>query len=111
MDTQNYNEYNTYESQTVQEPVKQTNGLAIASLIVSIIGLLFCCCYGVPAIICGIAGLILGIMANKKGKSGMATAGIIISIVSLVFGVLYVVLMIVGIMGAGGLEEALNAYM
>ena len=97
MDTQNYNEYNTYESQTVQEPVKQTNGLAIASLIVSIIGLLFCCCYGVPAIICGIAGLILGIMANKKVKSGMATAGIVCSVISLALVILFIIIVAAGV--------------
>ncbi len=108
MDTQNYNEFNTYESQTVQEPVKQTNGLAIASLIVSIISLLGCCCSGLIGIIAGIAGLILGIMANKNGKSGMATAGIVISIISIVFGVAF---MIIGVVFAGAIEEAMSAYM
>lgn len=108
MDTQNYNEFDTYESQTAQEPVKKTNGLAIASLIVSIIGLLGCCCSGLVGVIAGIAGLVLGILANKNGKTGMATAGIIISIISIVFGVVY---LIIGVVFAGAIEEAMAAYM
>ena len=49
-------------------------------------------------------GLVLGIMANKKGKTGMATAGIIISIVALVLSVASVVISLV-------FADALKEYM
>jgi len=60
----------------------QTSGMAVASLVLGIAGLLCCCC-GAPAIV----GLILGILAlseiNKSGGRlegrGLAIAGIAVS--------------------------------
>ncbi|MDZ5620262.1 DUF4190 domain-containing protein [Nocardioides sp. HM23] len=57
---------------------KQTNGLAIASLVVSIVSIAFCC--GFP----GVAGAIMGHVARKQIREqdqtgdGMALAGIIV---------------------------------
>ncbi|MGI5891323.1 MAG: DUF4190 domain-containing protein [Bacillota bacterium] len=64
----------------------QTNGKAIASLVLSIIAfiLVFSGPFAIIGIILSIVGLVTGIKANKVEKSGMATAGIIISIISLV---------------------------
>lgn len=102
MDTQNYNEF---ESQNVGEQPKKTNGMALASLIVSIVSLLLgCCCIGWIGLIGGIVSLVLGIMANKKEKSGMATAGIVISIIAIVGSILMIV---IGIVFADALEDYL----
>ena len=65
------------------------NGMAIASLICGIVGILCCCCCGLGFIL-GIVGLILAIVSKGKngGKmSGLAIAGLICSIVSAVFGI------------------------
>lgn len=59
---------------------KNYNGLAIASLVLGILSLLFIG-FG---ILFGIAGIITGIMSRKEHLSGMATAGIIMSIIGLV---------------------------
>lgn len=78
---------------------KQTNGLAIASLVVSLVGLVFCC--GFPSV----AGAIMGHVARKQIREqgqegdGMALAGIIVGWAA--FGlavagaILYVVLVVV----------------
>ncbi|MCL2376973.1 MAG: DUF4190 domain-containing protein [Defluviitaleaceae bacterium] len=63
---------------------EQGKGLAIASLILGCIGLVFSWLMGfagLPALI----GLILAIVAKKKGFSGgLGTAGLIVSIVAIV---------------------------
>ncbi len=67
----------------------QTNGKAIASLV---LGILSCVCvfFGIAiifgeiiGIVLGVIGLVLGISARKECPSGMATAGIVLSIISL----------------------------
>jgi hypothetical protein len=60
---------------------KQSNGFAIASLVIGIIALLGSCCYGG---LLGILGIIFGIVAIKKSQSqGMSIAGIATSAVAL----------------------------
>jgi Domain of unknown function (DUF4190) len=69
-----------------------TNGLAITSLILSIIGLPLYFCYGF-GIIFGIAALIFGYIArsqikqsgNQQGGDGLAKAGIIIGWIPIAF--------------------------
>ncbi|GIF24333.1 hypothetical protein BJ973_007812 [Actinoplanes tereljensis] len=64
-------------------PPQQTEGLAIASLVVSCAAVLGLCFYGFGAIL-GIVGAILGHVARKRiardgsGGAGMALAGIIV---------------------------------
>jgi len=75
-------------------PGKQTNGLAIASMILGIAGWVFCAGGGLGSIV----GLILGIVAlnqlnknpEQEGK-GMAIAGIILNALSLL-GIIIVIL-------------------
>lgn len=64
------------------EPPLPGAGMATASLVLGIIGLLFWLCpiVGLPI---GIVGLVLGIQANKSMRRGSATAGIIMSIICL----------------------------
>jgi hypothetical protein len=58
-------------------------GLAIASLILGIVGMV-CCCGGITSIL----AIVLGIIARSKGyKSGMATIGIILGAVGIIFGI------------------------
>lgn len=61
-----------------------TPGMAIGSLVLGIISILFCCCSG-GGILFSIPGIIMGLSANKKVKTGVGTAGIICSIVGTVF--------------------------
>lgn len=63
---------------------ESTPGFAIASLILGIISILFCCCWG-GGIVFAVPGIIMGLSANKKTKTGVGTAGIICSIVGAVF--------------------------
>lgn len=63
----------------------QTNGKAIASLVLGIIACV-CVFFGYGAllgIVLGVVGLILGINAKKEQPSGMATAGIVLSIIAI----------------------------
>lgn len=70
----------TYQTQNTT--LKKTSGLAIASLVLGIIGILTSCF--VIGVIPAIIGLILAIvdLANKKTKNGMNIAGLVLSIVS-----------------------------
>jgi membrane associated rhomboid family serine protease len=89
---------------------KQSNGFAIASLVIGIIALLGSCCYGG---LLGILGIIFGIVAIKKSQSqGMSIAGIATSAVALL---ITIVILAVGIMALrnpefqNALEDAATA--
>ncbi|MDF2540675.1 MAG: hypothetical protein K0S47_393 [Herbinix sp.] len=64
--------------------VKRHKGLAIASLVLGIIGLLAWCIplFGLPITI---VGLVLGILGLKSIYKGMAIAGIVLSSLGLLF--------------------------
>jgi drug/metabolite transporter (DMT)-like permease len=75
-------------------PISQkTNGLAIASMVVSLTGVLFVFCYGGGGIL-GLVGAILGHVAQRQlrergeGGRGMALAGVIVGWVVLALGIL-----------------------
>lgn len=100
---------NAYDAQApafdtqYQQPVYGTNnqvateskGLAIAGLIVSIIGLLLSCCCGC-GIILAIVGLILSIVGIKKCPTakGMAIAGTIMSAIGIIISVIWICVML-----------------
>lgn len=74
--TYNVNNYNQVA------PQKQSKGLGIAGLILSIIGLLTSCCYG--GLLFGLIGLILSIVyLVKKGSKGLGISGTIIGAIAL----------------------------
>lgn len=56
-----------------------------------ILAICSCCCYGVPALIFGIAGLICAVMGNKRSKNGVGTAGMVCSIIGLILGAIAIV--------------------
>lgn len=74
-------------------PQQKTNGLAIASLVVSLVALL--CCSG--GILVGAIGVILGVVAGNQIKQsgengeGMAKAGVIIGAIAVVLGILWLI--------------------
>ncbi|MDO5154397.1 MAG: DUF4190 domain-containing protein [Eubacteriales bacterium] len=85
----------------------EKNGMAIASLVIGIIAFLGSCCYGG---VLGIVGLVLGIVALKKGNGngkGLAIAGIVLSSLSILVTVA-VVVMGVAMMGTPEFQEALK---
>jgi hypothetical protein len=73
---------------------KPTNGLAIAAMIVSIVGLAGICAYGVGSIFISPVGAILGHVARRQIRQrdqageGMALAGIVVGWVGFGLGVL-----------------------
>ncbi len=69
---------------------KKTDALAVVSLVMGILSIVMCCCYGIGAIF-GIPGLICAILSKKKAKSGLATAGLVCSIIGLVLSVIAIV--------------------
>lgn len=78
-----------YPQQGYQQPMNHSNegaGLAIASMVLGIVALVFSCCIYYISIPCAIVGLILGgvSLAKKQPGKGMAVAGLVCSIVSLV---------------------------
>ncbi len=92
------------------QPPQQTNGLAIASLVVSI-GSVFLCC-GVP----GIAGAIMGHVARRQIREqgqagdGMALGGVIVGWVAFVLGLAVVLVYVVGFVILGLWAESADCY-
>ena len=80
-------------------PQPKTNGMAIGSMVVSIVGITLVACYGGGGLL-GIVGAILGhvarrqIKARKESGDGMALAGIIIGWISAGLGLLVVGLIV-----------------
>lgn len=81
-----------------QTPAPQGGGkgLSIASMVLGIISVVFCCCLWYIAIPAGIIGLILGIVGIKKSSEGhgMAIAGIITSSIAIILGLVTAVIFI-----------------
>ncbi len=75
-------------------PARPADGLAIASLICGILGLLGTCGYGL-GVLPAIAGLICGLMSQTKG--GIRTAGIVCS--SIAIGLCLIAIVLVFVVG------------
>lgn len=89
----NYQDYtsniNQYQAPPNDGDSSGTNGFQIAGLVLGIIGIVTCCCYGIPGIIFGLIGLILAIVGNSKNKgSGVGIGGMVCSIIALIFGII-----------------------
>lgn len=68
---------------------KKANGMQIASLVLGILGIPGCCCYGIVGLLCGIVGLILALVGNKQNKgSGVGIGGLVCSIIAVILGLL-----------------------
>jgi hypothetical protein len=81
--------------------------MGIAALVLSIVGLVLCWIpfVGWLGVVLALVGLILGIVALKKGKKGLGIAAIIIGVVGLGWGI-YV--QIVSIMAASAIASGLD---
>lgn len=89
--TNNYQDYTNmqYQAPYGQEEPPKTNGMQIASLVLGILGIPACCCYGVPGVLFGVIGLILAILGNRKiGGRGVGVAGLVCSIIAIILGIL-----------------------
>jgi len=77
----------------------QTDGFAIASLILGIFSIAsLCICLGFVGIPFGILGIIFGYLGLKKGlQRGLAITGLVLSIVGLTFDVGYTVVLAIGV--------------
>lgn len=75
-----------YQPSAPDRGAEGTNGLQIAGLVCGILSIRACCCYGIPSIILGVAGLICSIIGNNQSKSGVGVAGLVCSIVGLILG-------------------------
>ncbi len=88
-----------------QQPGHQTasglpsvNGLAVASMVLGIVSLVFCWCWYIGGV-CALVGLPLGAVALSKiskgqadpGPKGMAVAGLVMNIISLALIVVFVI--------------------
>lgn len=121
MDGQNFNneqntqntestQYNNYQDNTANVVYQETasapetsnkaSGIQVASLVLGILSICLCCCYGLPSLIMGIIGLVCGIKGNKESKNGVGTAGIICSVIGIIFGffsLIYYIFIFVGL--------------
>lgn len=120
MDGQNYYQDNISNTQQYQAPSQNdgprgANGMQIASLVLGIIGIPGCCCYGVVGLLFGIIGLILALVGNKQNKgSGIGIGGLVCSIIAIVFGILatiYFALAIMEMMASGAYTDMMEQIM
>ena len=74
---------------------KDTNVLAIVSLVLGILSIVLGCCTGWIGALFGIGGIICAVFANKQEKTGIAKAGLICSIIGIVLGILVTILAVV----------------
>jgi len=96
------NQMNLDNPSTYQPPLKdKQNNMALASLIMGIIGIVTsCCCFG--GLIFGSLGIVFALLSKTKDRfEGNAVAGLITSIIGLVFTVIVFILLV----GTGLLDE------
>jgi lysylphosphatidylglycerol synthetase-like protein (DUF2156 family) len=81
-------------------PPKRTNSMAVASLVLGIVGfVLSCCCFWV-SIVCSVLAIVFAIISRRSEPNGrmsnMAVAGLIIGAVSLAMAIVVLVIFCVG---------------
>lgn len=101
----NNTQYSNYQDNTANVPYQappennagdnKANGKQIAGLICGILGICTSCCYGVPGIILGVAGLICSVLGNKESKNGVGIGGLVCSIIALILGVIMLIYYVV----------------
>lgn len=109
----NYQDYTSaaqqYQVTNQNDGPNKANGMQIASLVLGIIGIPGCCCYGIVGLLLGIIGLVLALVGNKQNKgSGVGIGGLVCSIIAIFFSVLatiYYVLIFMGMFGSGPFAE------
>jgi hypothetical protein len=88
---------NAYESVLQTElPPRKGSGMAVASLVLGIVGVVFVCCFFGFSLLIAVAGLAFGIISliqNRKG-TGMAVAGTVLNGITLVITILLLTVVI-----------------
>ncbi|WP_349670274.1 DUF4190 domain-containing protein [Lacrimispora sp.] len=104
------NQMNLDNPSTYQQPLKKKqNNMALASLIMGIIGIVTsCCCYG--GLIFGSLGIVFALLSKTEDRfEGNAVAGLITSVIALIFTVIVLILFVsLGVMDkltAGGVFQ------
>ncbi len=85
-----------------------TSGKAIASLVLGIVSIPSCLFYAIPALVCGILAVVFAKGAYEQismgecnpSSKGLATAGMICGYIGLGLGLLFVVLLIIGLIAS-----------
>lgn len=99
---QNYNQPYGQESIYAQPGEGNGDTKAAFSLILGIVAILICCCFGGPSIIAGIVAIVLAISAKKDNMGqmpGLATGGMVCGIIGILLGCISMVIWVVAMMG------------
>ncbi|MDR0350113.1 MAG: DUF2510 domain-containing protein [Coriobacteriales bacterium] len=79
---------------TKQPQSNGRGGMAVAALVLGIIGVPTCMCYGL-SVIPGALALVFGILSVKSSRKGMAIAGIICGVIAIILGISFIIMMVV----------------
>ena len=72
------------------------HGYAVASLVLGILSIVFCCCWYLGLIL-GVVGLVLAIVAKKNGnEESICKAGLVLSIIGVAISAVFMILGIIG---------------
>ncbi|MFE3325645.1 DUF4190 domain-containing protein [Streptomyces sp. NPDC059176] len=88
------------------------NGMGTAAMVLGILAVCLCWCYGVPGVVMGVLALIFGIMGRKRYRRGEATnngqalAGIILGAIGALLGLLFIVGLVFLITHADEFDES-----
>lgn len=91
---QPYQPYQPYQPPTADSK----KPMAITSLILGIVSVIFCC-FMYLSIPCGIIAIILGAIGLKSMSRGMAVAGIVLGIIGIALPLILILLAVIGILG------------
>ena len=94
--------YQPYQGDIYRQPGENNgvDGKAVGSLVCGILGILLCCCYGIPGIILGVIAIVLAVMAKRDNMGTfpvLAIGGLICGIIAVAAGLIFIACMIVGI--------------
>ena len=81
---------NIYVNPQVPDDGK-ADGKSVAGLILGILAIPACCCYGIPGIILAFIALILSLKGRKAKRCGLATAAVVISVIALILSIVYTI--------------------
>lgn len=97
------NNETTQVNETAKAPVNERKGFNITSMVLGIIGILFCCVWYIN-IPCSIIAIIFSIAGRKDAGRGMGIAGLVLGIVALA---LYAIIIILGVAAITGVTSSM----
>ncbi|MCS6553712.1 hypothetical protein K0028_01860 [Curtobacterium flaccumfaciens pv. flaccumfaciens] len=70
------------------------NGIAVGSLVLGIVGVVFAFLFSIVGLIAGIIGLVLGFIARRRavGSRGMVLAGIVLSVIAIIVAIIFMII-------------------